>query len=314
MLRRLRFRGSGTLRSRQGGADAAEVQKVRIAIAPGSFLDLAPWIAQEQGFFKERGLGVEAEIPTIPFSQLPSALGPEYDIILGTQPDLINAATGGLDLVAVGGVNLDGEKIPGAAVAVPEGSGIQSITDLEGKSVGAPSLSGNNWLTFLCWAEKAGVDPESIRGIQAPAPEIPDLLQDGRFDAALLFEPLLGAVVNSGGKNLGSSYANCFDEPMFTSLWVSSRDWAEDHREAISEFLAGLTEAKGYMLDHPDEARQLYVERSGLPEPVASAAPIDPSVFEFRPITIEDLEPWLDLMRSLQGFDGDVDLSTLVLE
>jgi NitT/TauT family transport system substrate-binding protein len=298
-----------------GGSRSAttETQKVRIAIAPGSFLDLAPWIAQDQGFFGEQGLEVEAEIPTIPFSQLPSALGREYDIILGTQPDLINAGSRGLQLVAVGGVNLDGDRIPGSALVVPGGSDIADITDLAGRSVGAPSLTGNNWLTLECWADKAGVDPSSIRGIEAPAPEIPSLLEKGRFDSALLFEPLLGGVVAGGGENLGNSYANCFDEPMFTSMWISNREWAEGHGDAITGFLAALTEAKQYMLEHPREARQLYVERSGLPEAVAAKAPIDPTVFDFRPITVEDLEPWLELMRTYQGFDGDVDLSELVV-
>jgi NitT/TauT family transport system substrate-binding protein len=305
--------GSSTSTSPTTAAANAPAQKLRVAIAPGSFLDLAPWIAQDQGFFAKHGLEVEATIPTVPFSQLPSTLGRDYDIILGTQPDLINAGARGIDLKAVGGVNLDGKQIPGSALVVPKGSAITSIKDIQGKTVGAPSTSGNNWLTLLCWADKAGVDPESIRGVEAPAPQVPDLLGQGRFDAALLFEPLLGGVVAAGGTNLGDSYQECFGEPMFTSLWLANGAWADEHKPQIEQFLAGLTEAKQYIAEHPDEARELYVKRSGLPAPVAERAPIDPSVFEFRPITVDDLQPWLDVMQRLTGFDQDVDLNKLVL-
>jgi ABC-type nitrate/sulfonate/bicarbonate transport system substrate-binding protein len=299
-----------------GGQQAAgdgTADELRIALAPGSALDLAPWIAQEEGFFKDEGLDVQATIPTIPFSQLPSALGRDYDIIIGTQPDLITAASRGLDLVAVGGINMNSDTVPGAELVVPARSDVKSIADLATKSVGAPSLSGNNWLTLKCWADKEGVDPDSIRGVEAPAPQIPDLLRQGRFDAALLFEPLLGGVLAAGGRSLGNSYDACFDEPVFTSLWVAKGEWARQNGESIAAFLRGLTKAKQHMADNPDDARAMYVERSGLPKPVALKAPIDPSVFDFRPVTVEDLTPWLELMRSVSGFDGDIDLSELVV-
>lgn len=305
--------GDSSSSDETAGQTGSKARQLRVALAPGSALDLAPWIAQEEGYFENEGLAVEATIPTIPFSQLPSALGRDYDVIIGTQPDLITAAARGLDLVAVGGINMDSAKVPGSELVVPGDSGIHDISDLAGKSVGAPSLSGNNWLTLRCWADKSGVDAERIRGVEAPAPQIPDLLGQGRFDAALLFQPLLGGVLNAGGRSIGNSYRECFGKPMFTSLWISKGEWARANGDTIAAFLRGLTKAKGYMADHPDEARAMYVKRSGLPAPVAKVAPIDPSVFAFRPVTVEDLRPWLDLMRSLSGFDEDVDLSELVV-
>jgi NitT/TauT family transport system substrate-binding protein len=283
-------------------------------VPAGSFLDLPTFIAQSQGYFAKRGLNVKAVVSSIPFSQQPAALGKAFDLIIGSQPDLINAASHGIDLVAVSGVNHDNpQTIPGAALIAPKGSPIKTIEDLGGKSVGAPSLTGNNWLSLLCWAKKNGVDPSSIRGLQAPAPEIPDLLKQGRFQSALLFQPLVNEALKAGAVNLGDSYTGCFGRPTYTSVWLASGAWARTNRGVINAFLAGLTEAKQYMVTHPSQTRQMFVARSGLPAPVASGVPIDPTVLEFRPIAASELQPWLSLMKEFFGFNQSVDLQKLVL-
>lgn len=287
---------------------------LRVALPAGSFLDLPAWIGEKEGFFQKRGLEVHAAVSSIPFSQLPAALGKTYDLVIGSQPDLINAGSHGLDLVAVSGVNHDNPKtIPGSSVVVSKSSGITSVAGLAGKSVGAPSTTGNNWLTLLCWAKKQGVAPSSIRGLQAAAPEIPTLLKQGRFDAALLFQPLLNEAIKNGGVNLGDSYMGCFGKPMYTSLWLANGPWAQAHHQAIAAFRAGMTEAKQYMLTHVSQTRQVFVARSGLPAAVAASVPIDASVLQFRAVTAADLQPWLELMKQFQGFNQQVDLQKLVV-
>jgi NitT/TauT family transport system substrate-binding protein len=276
---------------------------LRVAVPAGSFVDLPTWIAQRQGYFRKMGLDVKATISSIPFSQQPEALGREYDLIVGSQPDLINAAARGIDLVAVSGNNHDSPTtIPGAVLVVPKGSSISSISALNGKSVGSPSITGNNWLSLLCWAQKSGVDPKSIRGLQAPAPQIPELI----------FQPLLNQALKNGGVALGDSYAHCFGMPQFSSLWLANGAWVRAHGKTVAAFLAGLTAAKQYMLKHPSETRAVFVARSGLPAAVAAAVPIDPRVFQFGPLPAADLQPWLALMKRFLGFSQSVDLQKLV--
>jgi NitT/TauT family transport system substrate-binding protein len=297
-----------------GSQTQANLKTLRVAVPAGSFLDLPTFIAQSQGYFAKRGLNVKAVVSSIPFSQQPAALGKSFDLIIGTQPDLINAGSHGIDLVAVSGVNHDNPKtIPGAALIVPKGSPIQSIKDLGGKTVGAPSLTGNNWLSLLCWAKKNGVEPSSIRGLQAAAPEIPDLLKQGRFQSALLFQPLINQALKGRGVNLGDSYTGCFGTDVYTSVWLANGSWARANRSVINAFLAGLTQAKQYMVAHPSQTRQMFVSRSGLPAAVASVVPIDPTVLEFRPIASSELQPWLGLMKEFLGFNQSVNLQNLVL-
>lgn len=305
---------SPTTTGASAASATAKLKTLRVAIPAGSFLDLPTFIAQSQGYFAKHGLNVKAVISSIPFSQQPAALGKSFDLIIGTQPDLINAGAHGIDLVAVGGVNHDNPNtIPGAALIAPQGSAVKSIKDLGAKTVGAPSLTGNNWLTLLCWAKKNGVDTNSIRGLQATAPEIPDLLKEGRFQSALLFQPLINQALKAGGANLGDSYTGCFGTHVYTSVWLASGSWARANRSVISAFLAGLTEAKQYMQSHPSQTRQVFVARSGLPAAVASVVPIDPTVLEFRPIAPSELQPWLSLMKEFLGFNQSVDLQKLVL-
>lgn len=144
-------------------------------------------------------------------------------------------------------------------------------------------------------------------------PEIPDLLSQGRFDGALLFQPILNQAIKNGAVDLGDSYTGCFGKPVYTSLWLANGSWARSHRKLVSAFLAGMTQAKQYMLTHIAQTRKVFVAKSGLPRAVASGVPIDASVLQFRPISPSELQPWLGLMKKFQGFQGSVNLNKLVL-
>lgn len=303
-----------------GGSDQAAESggggTLRVALVPAATANLPAQIAQEQGLFEQEGIDVKLETPTIPFSQLPATLGKQFDLVIGSQPDLIRAASSGIDVVAVSGLQKDDPKDPGAALVVPKGSPIKSIADLAGKSVGAPSTVGNNWSSLQCWAKKEGVDPMQIRGVEGPTPQLPELLDKGRFDAVLLFEPLLTPMVDGGAVAIGNAYEHCFGGAEYTSMWIANGAWAKDNQESVAKFLKALEAAKESMAENVDEARRLYIKTSGLPAAAAKRTPIIPSEFVFEqgePI-VADMKTWIELLKSLGTYKGDVDPGTLVLD
>ena len=114
-----------------------------MALVPAATTNLPFQVAQNEGYFKQQGLDVTPSTPSIPFSELPAALGKQFDVVIGSQPDLVRAHSSGIDVVAISGLQKDNPKDPGAALVVPGNSPIKSIADIKGKSVGAPSTVGN---------------------------------------------------------------------------------------------------------------------------------------------------------------------------
>jgi NitT/TauT family transport system substrate-binding protein len=285
-----------------------------VALVQAATADLPFQFAQDQGLFKKHGLDVTLETPSIPFSQLPATLGKQFDVVIGSQPDLIKAKAQGVDIAAISGLQKDNPKDPGAALVVPGDSDIKTIKDLEGKTVGAPSIVGNNWSALQCWAKKNGVDPTAFRGLEGPVPQLPDLLDKGRFDSILIFEPLLTPSVAAGNRNVGNAYEGCFGGEEYTSLLLSQGSWAESHGEQIKKFVQALEDGKAAVAADPAAAKKLYIKTSGLPPEAAARTPIIADEFDFsqgEPI-VDDVQKWIDLLKDLGTFNGDLDPASAV--
>jgi len=288
--------------------------QIRVALVPAATADLPFQFADAEGLFKKHGLDVTLETPSIPFSQLPATLGKQFDVVIGSQPDLIKAAAQGIDIVAISGLQKDNPEDPGAALVVPGDSDIKSIEDLKGKTVGAPSIVGNNWSALQCWAKKNGVEPTEFRGLEGAVPQLPDLLEQGRFDSILIFEPLLTPSVAAGNRNVGNAYAECFGGNQYTSLLLSQGEWAESHGEQIDKLVQALEEGKKAVAADPAAAKELYIKTSGLPPEAAERTPIIAEAFDFsqgQPI-VDNVQEWIDLLTDLGTFKGDLDPASAV--
>src|SRR5258708_11050686 len=80
---------------------------------------------------------------------------------------------------------------------------IKSIADLKGKTIGAPTLTGNINLATKAWLRASGVDPASVRFVQVPTPNMIDQLGAGLIDAAELIAPFDTLAMAKGFNNVG---------------------------------------------------------------------------------------------------------------
>ena len=304
--------GSSNQSAASGGSD-----KVRIALVPASHTSLVPQIALDQGFFADHDLDVTLDMPTLPFNQLPSALGKKYDLITSGTPTAINGRDNGLDLVVTMFMFRHTADDPTAALVVPPDSPAESLSDLAGKSVGAPSIASSNWTTLLCWADKEGMDPKSIRGVEAPTAQIPDLIKQGRFDAALLLGPGYTQLVKDGFKTIGDSYEKCFEgERIQTGALIGLGKWASENKDVLDRVRQSLSEAVDYIHANPEETKAFWVENSGLPAPAAEATPPHADSFAInyeKDDMLANAQKWLDVMRQVKVYDGDVKPADVVV-
>jgi NitT/TauT family transport system substrate-binding protein len=162
-------------------ATAAQLTPVRAAYIPVVSW-LPAWVAKEKGFFEQNGLDVTLSV-TQNLSVLPGTLGRQFDFAPSTPPDLIKAVLAGIDVVAVAGQGIETKDNPSTHLIVRKDSAITSMQDLKGKVIATPTLGAIIHVSVLHGLKKNGIDPNSIRAVEVPFPNMPDQLKAGNVDA-----------------------------------------------------------------------------------------------------------------------------------
>ena len=286
---------------------APEPIPVRIVFVPAT-TGLLVNVAQEQGFFAENGLDVELT-PATNISEIIPTLGQQADISLGTATDLIRASDSGLDVVQILGNTNDTEDNPFVRIIVPADSGIESVADLEGRRVGSPTLSGVIHVATRYWAQQEGIDPDSIEGVQVPPPATVEQFSAGQVDAAEALEPFASALVGQGNVSIGDPFAS-IGLPLATNFWVANGEWAANNPETVEAFKRSLEQAQEFVESNDEEARAILQGYTGMPDPVAANVSLPTFNLEIR---TDDLARWVEVLVSLGDFEGEIDVSTLVV-
>ena len=299
--------GAGTEDAEDEALDDDELAEVRIAFVPAT-TGLLLHIAEEQGYFEDNGLDVSLT-PATNISDIPPSLGRQFDISLGTATDLIRAVDGGLDIVQVAGNTNSTEDNPFVQLIVGADSGIAAISDLEGKTVASPTLSGVIHTAVLYWAQQEGVDPSTINGVQVPPPNLPDQLQAGRADAVEALEPFASQLLSAGNVSLGDPFA-AIRLPLATNFWIAERAWARENGDVIEGFRDALDQALELVQEDEVGARATLQAFTELPPAVAQRTPLPTFNLEVR---TDDLATWIEVLEALGEDVGDVEASELVL-
>lgn len=286
---------------------APEPTPIRLVFVPAT-TGLLVNVASEQGFFADNNLDVELT-PSANISEIIPTLGQQVDISLGTATDLIRASDSGLDVVQILGNTIDTEDNPFVRVIVPADSGIEGVADLAGKRVSSPTLSGVIHVATQYWAQQEGIDPDSIEGVQVPPPATVEQFSAGQVDAAEALEPFASALVGQGNVSIGDPFAS-IGLPLATNFWVANGEWATNNPDVVAAFAASLEQAQAFVESNEEEARAVLQGYTGMPDPVA--ANVSLPTFELD-IRTDDLARWVEVLVSLDEFEGEIDVNDLVV-
>jgi ABC-type nitrate/sulfonate/bicarbonate transport system substrate-binding protein len=269
---------------------------------------LPAWVAKEKGFFAKHNLDVTLSIAQN-LSVLPGTLGRQFDFVPSTAPDLLKAVSSGLDVVAVAASVFETEDNPSTQLMVARDSGITSAKDLSGKLIATPTIGGVIHVSVLYWLKKNGVDPNSVRAVEVPFPNMADQLKAKRVDAVESLEPFVGALKAAGNVALTAPLLSAGKEVLFP-FWISSGDWARNNRATVSAWKASLDDAIAFIKENPDEARKIVAQYTKLPEPVVKATPFP----TYRTaITVKDIDVWANVLRDVGQLTTPVDPAKLVV-
>lgn len=286
-----------------------ELTSIDVAFVPAT-TGLLLNVAEAEGLFEDHGLDAElSEAQNI--SEIIPTLGQQFDISLGTTTDLIRAGESGLDVVQISGNTISTEDNPFAQLIVEADSGIEDITDLEGRRMASPTLSGVINMAVLYWAQQEGIEPDSIDGVQVPPPNHPDQLNAGQVDAVQALEPFASQLLGQGHQSLGNPFA-AIKLPLATNFWVANGQWADDNPEVVDGFTSALEDAKDFLEDseaNEARAREVLQEYTGMPPEAAENVALPTFDLEVRQ---DDVDTWIDVLEQLGELDGDIDSQGLV--
>ena len=215
-------------------------------------------IGKEKGLFEEEFAKYGAEIS---WSEFPSG-PPLLESLASNRVDLSYLGDGAL--IAGLDKNLPFEVIAqtgrGAAlsrVIAQSGSGIDSIEDLKGKTVGMPA--GTTAHVYLLKALKFhGLNSEDIKIINLQPDDAQAAFESGQLDAWSAWEPY---VTNNVAK--GTAKIIEVDGEILAPGGVIARTgFAEEHPELVEAFLRIYNDIIEWQIANPDEASEIYAKET----------------------------------------------------
>jgi NitT/TauT family transport system substrate-binding protein len=279
-------------------AIAQNATPLRVALVPAAPA-LAVWVAQDKGFFTVQHLDV-AITPMTNVALIPAVLGNQFDVGTATTVDLIRAAAGGMNVVAIAANHFEIEQAKTNALVIRKDAGLRSVKDLAGKTVAAPSIGSILQVAALHWLKIDGVDINHVHFVEVPFPSMSDEMTAGLIDAAVAAEPFAGRMVAAGNTSLGNVLLRVAD-PSLATLWMSDRAWAQANQPTIAKWTVALRQAAGFIVEEPSEARAILAKYTKLPLPVVEQLALPH--FETR-LQRGDLDAWIKVLGELGQMQG----------
>ncbi|MGJ3521857.1 ABC transporter substrate-binding protein [Nitratidesulfovibrio sp. D1] len=153
-------------------------------------------------------------------------------------------------------------NVLGAVEALVVRGNINSLKDLEGKTVVAPFGSTTHYLIMQAMID-AGVDIGKVKLMDmAPGEALAPFIR-GDIDAAYIWEPSLGHVVANGGKVLLTSADMARQGYLTWDLISVQPEFAKKYPELVKKFIKSELAAMEYWEANPEKSAEIITEELG---------------------------------------------------
>ena len=257
-------------------AHAAALTPVRLAVLP-AFGSLPIHVAALRNMFKANGLSVAVTPLNDPAAGV-AALGKQFDIALAAPNIMLAAASHGLQVKAISGMQIVDAKHPNSVLVSK--TPIRSYADLKGKRVGVISLSGGSIVALKYDLQKAGVDPKTVTFSAVPLATMADQVKAGNIDVAVSAIPFFTGLsgLSVGKTDVIGDAVSTFTHGKLKSapsaIMTVSAPWAAKNPRAVRGFQKAVAQAMAWIQKNPKQARQILQQWLKLPANVVNAAPM----------------------------------------
>lgn len=250
------------------GGSKQQQTKVKVGVLPIS--NVAPlYLGMEKGFFREAGLEIEPA-PAQSGNEIVTAMvsGDLQFAFLGYVPASSARAQGlPLKLIANADNGAETAKKEWTQLMVGKDSPIRDVKDLAGKSIAVNALKGVGEVVIKAALDKQGVDPNSIKLLEVPFPEMPAALEKGRVDVIWAPEPFLTSVLAKGGREIEAPLTT-LGKKFPNGTYATTEQYLGKSQDVVERFARAMNKSSDYATEHPDEARATIPKFTQIPAEV----------------------------------------------
>lgn len=206
------------------------------------------YIAQDQHFFEKNGLNITVKNYNTGAAALEGLLKGEVDITGASEFVVASKALENASIYAFGGYC----KSDKFFVIAPSDRGIEEISDLRGKTIGAPmGTNGEFYIGRFLELNGIGLNEVNLVNI-SPFVQTPAMLANGTVDAAVAFQPYINEV-NALLDNKTKMWPIQAGQLGYIDA-ICTKSWAAENPDLIVRFLKSLVEAESFTMTHEEEA------------------------------------------------------------
>jgi len=258
----------------------------KITLNTLAIAQMAPIVlGEKQGFFKKQGLDLSIKYVEAP-AIIPSVVSGQADFGYLNAPAVLVARSNGVPVKSVTSYAVAGDD-PSYPIQllVAKDSPLKSPKDLVGKTIAVDTLFQLPDLGLRNALLNSGVDPNSVKRVEIPFPEMGQALAAKRVDAILATEPFITINAKSGAVPLlSASQGTPPKAPQ--SVLLSSEKFISGNPKLVKEFQEAVTESTDYAVAHDAEMRATVPTFTQLPAALAM-------VVKFaKPSTVDDPAGW----------------------
>jgi NitT/TauT family transport system substrate-binding protein len=260
--------GCGGDDSDSGGSGGGGPVKLKVGTLPIS--NAAPlFLGDKKGFFREEKLDVEPVIAQTGNDVITAMVSGDTQFgFVGYVPAMVARSQGvPVKVVANSDNGAATAEKEWTQIVVKRDSPIKDVKALAGKTIASNSLKGVGEVVIKASLDKQGVDPNSIKLLEVPFPDMPAALDKNRVDAIWVPEPFLTQVLATGARDV--------DEPLVTlgknyvnGGYVTTEKYLAEDEDVVKRFAKAMNRSTDYAREHPDEARAILPDFTKIPPDV----------------------------------------------
>jgi NitT/TauT family transport system substrate-binding protein len=265
--------GSGTAAAQQtpaSGSATGNAGSVKLTVAVIAIVDVAPiYLGKAKGFFDEEHLDITLQNTLGGAASVPGVVSGQYQLAFANTVSLLLAHAKGLPLKVIAAGNFStGKPEDFGGIVVPAGSPVKTMKDLEGKTLSVNQLNNIVGVSVRAAMRKAGADPDKLKLIEVPFPEMPAALGQNRVDAACVVEPFLTVARNGGATVLDWNFADTAPSLMIAAYFTTT-EYAQHNPDVVKRFTTALNRSLTYASEHPEEARAILLTYTKIDKSIA---------------------------------------------
>lgn len=231
------------------GADPADpdaLRSVRVVMGPIQFEPLN--IAVERGYFEEQGLDVEIVPGPNPAANLAQVISGDADITSSSWATIATSVSQGVNVSLIGGNGTVSPTAQNSGIVVNPDGPIESVADLEGKTVALIGLNTGTEIPLLLAAQDAGIDPESLSLVAIPYSGMQAAVENNQVDAAFPADAFYQQMISAGLVSISHPVQE-YQAGLPVTVWAVTDEWLAANPDVAESYIAAMRKAVDFYND-----------------------------------------------------------------